>query len=523
MTSVLMLLSILGLSLPFTHYFAGWLSLVGLVSFFLLLQRLQQKQYVAKEQFLTIWLIGLASFLIVLSWCLQTAPEKWAFISGWQANLALILVYLVFALIFSLQYVLFGLLWLKLKPNLYKKTIFLILPALWVVSEAARSLIFSLISFGPGGSIGINWNFGVLGIAASVTPLGYLARIVGMFGLSFVVVIINLCVLWVAQKRYKLPLLILLSIVVATTLSWLAWRPSTNQDQLKVGFVQLPQSFDGFTSGDGYYQPILDTAKGSSPVDVLVLPEYSEFFNDDSRTSIAQSTAHKLVLPDGVLVTSISGAEANNHDNRLVIYNTDGQVLTSQDKTFLIPIGEYLPYAIIGVFKLSGQNQLLHLHQETRIIAQGHEQEKALVSRVVQLGSLACSGAIAPELYRNLALGGAQLLTNSASLGIFTGAPLYHAQSRQFARFLAVANARPYVQAAAGAYSYIIDSDGQYRVKTQDFKTGYGYAEVGLVSSRTVYTLLGEWTVAASLVIVGIFAGLRWQNRLDTKKKKKTR
>jgi apolipoprotein N-acyltransferase len=272
---VLFIASIAGLSLPFVWYELGWLSLVGLVPFLYFLRCLREKKMAIKQQLGLIWVVGLSVFLVVLSWSLQTNPEKWAFISGRQADLALGLVFLGFSLVLSLQYLIFGSLYLWIKPRFTSKTVFLIFPAIWVVAEAGRSLLFSLVVAGPGGSIGTDWNFGVLGIAGSVTPLGYLARLVGMFGMSFVVVVINLCVFWLLQKRWKLPLTIFATIMLVSLACYVAWQPPAQAQKVQVGFVQLPQSFEGYNGENNYYDEIIDKTKTfKQKTDILVLPEY---------------------------------------------------------------------------------------------------------------------------------------------------------------------------------------------------------------------------------------------------------
>lgn len=98
---------------------------------------------------------------------------------------------------------------------------------------------------------------------------------------------------------------------------------------------------------------------------------------------------------------------------------------------------------------------------------------------------------------------GAEVLTNSASLGTFTYAPLYHAQTRQMARFNAIANVRPYIQASTGAYSYAIDSNGKFLYRTT--KTGLNHQFLTIQSNKTqtIFSKFGEWVVFVSLILVG--------------------
>ena len=507
MIFLLSFLTIVTLLLPFSTYYLGWLSLVSLVPWLFLFQFMIDKKYTNRKQFLIIWLVGIFSFFGVLGWSLQTNPQRWAFVSGWQAITGQWLIYTVFVLLFSIQYAVFAALYLKLKPKLLDWRSYLIIPSIWVISEAARSLFFSLVMYGKGSLVGLHWNFGVLGAAASVTPLVYLSRLVGMFGLSFVVVMIGVSIYWIIKKQYKLPVIILSIISLVTFISWIAWRVPVNSKQIQVGYVQLAQNFDNYENGDSYFDELSNMVKNrSTKNDILVLPEYSNFFVDTGKSYLAHQIAGDVTSDDGLIITSVSNdVDSHTHKNRLEIYNPKGEVVTTQDKTFLIPIGEYLPNLVVGLYKLGGMNQALKMHEDARIVAQGTDPNKPITVRGISLASLACSGAITPELYRGLVNGGAEIMTNSASLGAFTDATLYHAQSRQFAHFMAVANSRPFVQSAGGAYSFVIDNNGDFVSQTDNLGTNYDSVTLQVTKSKTPYTVLGEWVIFFSLSAVLYF------------------
>jgi apolipoprotein N-acyltransferase len=160
-----------------------------------------------------------------------------------------------------------------------------------------------------------------------------------------------------------------------------------------------------------------------------------------------------------------------------------------------------MPYIIEALLRVTGQSEALELNKVTQNVKKGEKTEPPVSVAGKTIGALACSGAIAPELYRSMVVQGAEVLTNSASLGTFTNAPLYHAQTRQMARFNAIANARPYVQASTGAYSYAIDSNGKFVFRTT--KTGLNHQFLSIQTNKayTWYSKLGEWVVLASLIL----------------------
>ncbi|MBA3679380.1 hypothetical protein H0W80_04325, partial [Candidatus Saccharibacteria bacterium] len=209
------------MTVPFWRYQLGWLVCIVLLPFIYLLQVLNRTDLTKRSKIGFIWLSGWVFLLGVTFWLIQTEPGRWTGLTGWLSISSLVLTNILFSGFLSLGFVFFGITWVYLKPELWQKRIFLVLPALWVLAEWARSWLFSVISLGPNTTIGPHWNFGDLGFAASVTPLVFLARFMGLYGLGFVIIMINLCVWWLVQRRYKLPSVILASIMVVSFLGYM--------------------------------------------------------------------------------------------------------------------------------------------------------------------------------------------------------------------------------------------------------------------------------------------------------------
>lgn len=500
--NLLPVISALALASPFLFYSAGWLCLICAIPFLYYLDYISTNKS-AKNYVFSVWSVGIIFFFVVVQWLVNTRPDNWAYIEGWQGGIGLLVIYLILVSLLSLQFLIFALVYRKLKISLFSKWSFTVLPAVWVVAESTRSVLFSVITYGPNGSIGQFWNFGVLGFAAGITPLGYAARLVGLFGLSFLVVAINLAIFWLLHRRWKLPLLIFVLAALLSLSGYVIFNRSIGGD-MSISIVQLPPTSDNSLTTN--YQVSLKDIMNSqgvsqNSVDLLLLPEYSEFFttSDPDATIIFQ----KYLAPNGGSITSISSeeSETTNPSNDLVVYNQSGDITARHQKQFLIPVGEFMPYIIEALLRLTGQAEALELNKATQNVKKGEKTEPPVSVAGKTIGALACSGAIAPELYRSMVVQGAEVLTNSASLGTFTNAPLYHAQTRQMARFNAIANARPYIQASTGAYSYAIDSNGQFVFRTT--KTGLNHQFLNIQTNKvyTWYSKLGEWVVLASMIL----------------------
>ena len=118
-----------------------------------------------------------------------------------------------------------------------------------------------------------------------------------------------------------------------------------------------------------------------------------------------------------------------------------------------------------------------------------------------RVGSAVCSSVISPEDYRNFANKGATIFTNSASLNIFKGSPLFAWQQKSFAKFMAISNSRYFLQSANSARAYVLDNNGKtlvespgHKVLTQDVVNN---------NKKTLYTLTGEvLTYIGAVVLV---------------------
>jgi apolipoprotein N-acyltransferase len=243
-----------------------------------------------------------------------------------------------------------------------------------------------------------------------------------------------------------------------------------------------------------------ETWQLSEKKQLVVFPEYSGTFD----TVITEREKNMLTIIENGQQSMFMDAETfykdGKHYNRLALLQKDGTVIDGQYKSFLIPAGEYIPsYTSFMLMKFGG-GTILNSFQD-RVITKSREKIRPFDVYGTEVGALACSGAIAPELYRTLTKQGSELLINSASLGIFRNAPTYYRQNLQLARLEAVANARPFIQVARQGPSFVVDKDGividhkEPRTSTQ--VTSYTLQKN---THHTPYTILGEWLIVAGFI-----------------------
>lgn len=480
------------LSLPYWRTEFGWLVIPVVVAY---LAWLLYRQPGTKQ----IWLSGVVFFSVVVNWMYHIHATE-LIPNNILATLFLILTFSIVVGTLSVGFLFFGYMFQRLDKRWYIVS----LPLLWAISEFLRSVLFSIVGYGPGGSLGAHWNFGSLAFPASVTPLGYAGRIVGQYGLSALVVLFSLSIMYLIQRRWRSGL-IGVGIVSLFVIAGYLISPQATGSTLRMGVLQL----DDTSYSDYGYQRDLTRLTASAgprkPLDALILPEYSYIFeNKEYRAAELKSTQELFGKnTKGLVITSRSGEGQEGRKNLVTFYHPDGEMATQQEKQFLIPGGEYIPYFYEWILVLSGNTSVIQSHQEQHSLTSAPRPAQPITYKAEKIGSLACSGAIAPDFYRRLASSGATVLTNSAALSTMGLSSGYYAQARQMAQFIAVANARPLIQSARGAEVFALDSNGQTTAESNKRGVHYIAADVTANSVKTPYLQIGD-TVIVALMVIGL-------------------
>jgi apolipoprotein N-acyltransferase len=360
--------------------------------------------------------------------------------------------------------------------------------------EYAGSWLFSLVFSGPGATLGAHWNFGNLGFGASVTPLAYLSRYVGLFGLSFVTALANLVLFRLIHKRWT-SAVILLALASLSTLAFYQYQ--SHEAKVPVGLVSLKEADLEYAHNLG--------AQAGAPSKLFVFPEYSFYFGTATPEEQKRDLP-KLITADGATVNAgLEHARLFTDHHSLITYRgQSGNIINEQQKSFLIPAGEYLPYWIEFVLRKLGLSSMVVAFNNMNQITPASSSEKVVDVHGLRVGTLSCSGVITPTFYRQLAAQGAVVLVNTAALNIFANSPVYSQQNRQIVRFQAIANAKPYLQATKSGPSYILDHNGTFLAEAPAGRTMVLTANITPGQQTTLYSQFGEWLIYVSLAGLGL-------------------
>ncbi|MFO0920429.1 MAG: nitrilase-related carbon-nitrogen hydrolase [Candidatus Saccharimonadales bacterium] len=419
-----------------------FLSLLGWLYYVDNLSELTNKQILQDFYIGTFLVMGLA-----YCWLMQAEAQNWnVSLHGWFKVVAQIVSWLLVCSFVSLSGLILGWIMSKFVKNRYRILIFVLcLP----VIEVIRSYLFAIISYGTGGSLAPNFFVGSIAVSASGTFLVFASRLIGFVGLSLFGLLLSLGVYLIIRRRFRfvVPTMILISIV--TIFGYKLSKNNLSHESLKVVTVHLNEAVS--------MKDWQDFSSLPDDVDLLVLPEYSGVTSNENISKLWEKLS-----PDGVVITTVAIGRPPNAVNRLTIFDNEGRVINQQDKDFLIPAGEYLPYSLMGAFKLLRQNKNIENFRYTQQLQPGSYPINVVQGGRFKIGALACSGVVSSSEYGRLSREGADILTNSASLSFLKQNSRFDVFGKNMARYQAVANQKYFVQSSRSGESFIISPNGRF-------------------------------------------------------------
>jgi apolipoprotein N-acyltransferase len=403
----------------------------------------------------------------------------------------------------------------------------LLLAAVWTTGEWLRSWVLTGFTWG---GLGYAWHANVLHLA--------LTAITGVYGLSFLAVVLGASALRVVEERRggasAWRELVLAAAVLAVTAALAAWqtvadRPiyerqprvrvaalqgniDQNQKWSEQAFEETLLAYEELTrraAADGAQLIVWPETAVPAP---LAIPDLH-----DRIAALAREVRTPLIVGAVGMDFDAQGRRTAHYDSAFV-FSAEGELLDRYDKTHLVPFGEYLPLRpLLGRF--------------VRAIATGSiqndvsEGERVRAIDVpltgwpdrVRVGIPICYELIFPDLVRRFAEDGAELLvgiTNDAWYGR-TGSPY------QFLAMTALRSAETRVAGVRSAntgVSALVGSNGRARATTAIFERDLVVGELPILERDrpSFYARHGDLFAHACTVatVLGcFFAFLRGRNQ----------
>ena len=310
-------------------------------------------------------------------------------------------------------------------------------------------------------------------------PLIQIADFSGVYGVSFIVMMVNVAIYRVLKKSFREVIIAVLVLIAVFGYGTVRESSERYVKAVKISVVQgnIPQELKWDPDAQDMiiekYIALTKMAALDNP-DLIVWPETSfpGFFEiDEDMTDKVLSLAREVKIP---LLIGVNTEKDEKYFNSAALISSEGKMTYKYDKIHLVPFGEYVPFS----------NKLPMLHKlvmgELGEFTPG--KEFTIFDFKAKFGALICFEDIFPKISKKFVKNGARFLvvmTNDAWYGR-SGAAYQHAACSVFR---AIENRVYVVRCANTGYSCFIDSRGRIYDSLSDktsrlFITGYKTAAV---------------------------------------------
>jgi len=517
------ILSALFLGLAFPKFNFSFFSFFALVPLFFSLNFLSSEKDFSKSKkiILISFLWGIIFFSILLYWLIYTLT-RYGYIPFVIACILLILL----AFYLSIYY--FFLFWLNFKFNIFATPNFIkgiFLAFTWVGTEYLRSKLFTGFSWGQLGNL-----------LANFPTLLQIADLTGIWGLTFVIVLINYYIFFTLKNLLNKNInksffinqvffvLIFMLIFIYGKYSLYYWKKELNNQKtvIKVALLQgnIPQEMKERKEIEytfkSYSKLFLKSLKDKP--DLIFFPEtaFPFYFPYDSAPSlklIELLMKVKNYYPKNNLPNVIIGTFRVSYKNKFPrVYNSllvwDGEnFIDFYDKEKLVPFGEYIPlYKYFSFLK--------YISVVSNVIKPGKSKNLKIYikGRNFLITPLICFESAFSNILRKRAKENTQFIyiaTNDAWFGK-TSAPYQHFQ---MAIIRAVEARRYVIQVANTGITGIIDPIGKILKKSKLEEATVIKGEIKPLWKESYFIKTGNilGITGAGIFIMGIFIQILFQ------------
>ncbi len=368
-------------------------------------------------------------------------------------------------------------------------------PVIWVALEFIRN--FALSGF-PWGAIGYS--------QSSFSSLIQIASVSGVYGLSFVIILINssfaFCIIG-TRKLWRFFPLTLSALLVGVLIFWGHARirnPSDGGETLNVACIQgnyggtIDESSDDVRILEEYIDMTGEAAERGATL--IVWPETTSSFEicctngyEDFLREMCRNRGIDLILgsvhqngevPGGILFNSAFHIRA------------DGTMGERYDKMHLVPYGEYVPIPRLLFFVRKFVEAAGDFSKGKNYTIMKYEEHPFAV--------LICYEVIFPDTMRRFADLGATFfvnITNDAWFGK-SSAPYQHFD---FLKIRAVETGRFFIRCAATGISGIVSPYGKVLQETKPFSREIIVGSIDTIHTMTFYTRYGDLLAIACVIM----------------------
>ena len=484
---------LLGLPAPlaFSPFNWFWLMPFLLAGLFLIQHSLSAKR-AAQSGFA----FGFAVFGVGVSWVYVSIST----FGGMPMLLAGFCV-VVFISILSLYPALAAWLYCRCKHSNILLQLLCVVPAFWVVTEVLRNYLFG----------GFPWL--EVGYSLSGTTIDSWATVIGIHGLSFIVVILAGCLaVLILSKGYAkvIPVAVFVGFyggaIVLSNYEWTEPKGEPLNVSLVQSVIAIETKWDPNQRQnirDKYFQ----LSAKYPDADLIIWPEAAISSSLDQLGSTFFDDLQQLRKPLlAGFVDRVPVDGTNKYYNAAALFAEEADIYRKQH---LVPFGEYMPLRFI----LEPITRYLNIPNSS--LSAWSDDQSPMYFKGHKLGLSICFEEAFPADMRDVATD-ADVLINLSEDAWF-GRSLGPHQRLQMAQVRAIETGRPSLRSSNTALTSLIDHNGRIVKMTKDYEEDVLNVSVQPRSGQTLYMRFGDSLIFIVLFLVcaaQIFAGLqKWRSK----------
>jgi len=446
------------------------------------------------------FLFGLVFFCGTVSWVFNSIH-----VYGHVTLLPASFITLLFCVVLALFIAPFGAVIVHVRAT-RPGIVFLAAPAVWVTLELARTHLFS----------GFPW--ALAGYSPYRTlPVIQVADLAGVYGISFVIVLVNTALAELISGRKRFAPLLTAAVVLIAVLGYGYHRLNAETGSGSITVTVVQGNIEQDKKWDPAYQSeVIATYKRltlkaiEQKPDLVIWPETATPFYlegaDDPYPALTNDL-RRFVRSGGIPLLTGSPTYENKDRRRLLrnsafLLDRDGMTKNVYHKIHLVPFGEYVPLKKSLLFFVEKMVQAGDDFQT----GTGHTVMKVRLPAgdAVAIGTVICYEIIFPDLVRRFVNEGATVITTITNDAWFgrTGAPYQHFS---MAVLRAVENRVPVARAANTGISGFIDAKGRILEASPIFTEAVLTRSLMPGTTKTFYTRFGDvfsWLCVLGTILV---------------------
>jgi len=467
---------------PFNTYSSLFSYLIFLPLTLFLFQLLHAKT--AKEAFFKGWLFGIGLFAIGVSWIYVAihvyGAAHWS-LAGTLTGLFIIFLALHYALMS------WGLVKIRDSFSVSRNTLIVFyMPVAWVFFEWIRTWILT----------GFPWL--LVGYPMIATPLSGYAPIIGIYGLSLLVLLLSSLFLLRIKTIYSVSLLLII-VIMGNILEQIDWSETQGQPltvALIQGNVNQAVKWDRQQLQKTKQLYLSLSQEQFQKNDVIVWPENAipVFYHDLENSFYRQLT----LLASNTQTELITGLPVFDDDTRKY-YNAMTNLGGHQGfyyKSHLVPFGEYVPLADL-------LRNLLHFFNMPMSAFSAGESEQPLleIKGNKVLVTICYEDVFAQDVIRQIPQ--SQFMINLSNNGWYGDSFAPH-QHLEMARMRALETSRELIRSTTSGISAVIDAKGNIKQKGPQFKTAIINGDIQPRTGTTPFVFWGNYPILMVFILAGL-------------------